>query len=497
MSAASSSPRSFFFRSFTPSLLGLLAVTGITAGCGFTPSSSNQVKLSGNTNVTVLLSSTGNAQVTTFDLQLKGLALTSKAGKTVTLVSADQPSEFMHLNGGIEPLSTVSIPQDVYTSATATLDRAVFICISQAPGGSLLISNYSIVDGGPTVNMAAPITITGDSMVLDLDMAVSESATLPSCYSNPAFQGFAMNPTFNLSPMTLSATPTNSGNGKINGLGAEVASVETNASSLTLSIGGGSYGSRTLSAKTNGATVFQGVNGASALSLGMFLDVDGAVQSDGSLLATRIAVNDTSAINDSRGPLMFIDTLVLDLNLFSRNELGALLTVSDSQTGVFLPIPYFNFSKAVFRISGQFNNLQSLPFVPTFNASTMVAGQNVDITSPDFSLHAPNYTAANTITLIPQTIDATVEDISQEGNFTVYSVSLANYDLFPQLAVQPGQTTLLTDPSHVQVYVDGSTQKLNTQSLAAGSTLRFNGLVFNDSGTLRMDCGEVSDGIPQ
>jgi hypothetical protein len=49
----------------------------------------------------------------------------------------------------------------------------------------------------------------------------------------------------------------------------------------------------------------------------------------------------------------------------------------------------------------------------------------------------------------------------------------------------------------VQVYVDGSTQKLNTQSLAAGSTLRFNGLVFNDSGTLRMDCGEVSDGVPQ
>jgi hypothetical protein len=36
---------------------------------------------------------------------------------------------------------------------------------------------------------------------------------------------------------------------------------------------------------------------------------------------------------------------------------------------------------------------------------------------------------------------------------------------------------------------------LNTQALAAGSTLRFNGLVFNDNGALRMDCAQVNDGV--
>lgn len=495
--SATSSPRSLFSRSFFPPLVGLLAIASVTTSCGFTPSSPNVQTLSGNTNVTVLLSSTGNDQVTTFDTQLKTLTLTSKAGKTVTLVSADQPSEFMHLNGGVEPLTTISIPQDVYTSASATLDGAVFICVAQAPSGGLSIANYSLVNGGPTVNMATPITVTGDNMVLDLDMAVSESATFPACYSNPPFEGFAMSPTFSLAPMTLSASPTNSGNGKLSGLGAQVVSAGANGSSLTLSIAEGSYGSRTLSAKTNSATVFQGINGASALSAGMFLDVDAALQSDGSLLATRIAVNNTTAVNDSRGLLMMVDNLVPALVLFSRNELGVLFTESGSQTGVFLPTPYFDFSKAVFGISGGFANLQSLPFVPTFDASTMVAGQNVDIASQAFIVGGTNYTPANTITLIPQTIDATVEDISQERSFTVYNVSLANYDLFPQLAVQPGQSTLLTDPSHVQVYVDSNTQKVNTQPLVAGSTLRFNGLVFNDNGTLRMDCGQVSDGVPQ
>jgi hypothetical protein len=99
------------------------------------------------------------------------------------------------------------------------------------------------------------------------------------------------------------------------------------------------------------------------------------------------------------------------------------------------------------------------------------------------------------MTLMPQTIDATVTASSQNGNFTDYTVTLAPYDLFPMLAVQPEQTNVENNPSQVEVYVDGTTQMLNSQALAAGSTLRFYGLVFNDNGTLRMDCAQVSDGV--
>jgi len=58
-----------------------------------------------------------------------------------------------------------------------------------------------------------------------------------------------------------------------------------------------------------------------------------------------------------------------------------------------------------------------------------------------------------------------------------------------------GQTALLSNPSQVEVWVDSNTQKLNTQPLAAGSTVRFYGLVFNRNGTLRMDCAQVNDGV--
>jgi hypothetical protein len=226
----------------------------------------------------------------------------------------------------------------------------------------------------------------------------------------------------------------------------------------------------------------------------MFLNVDGAIQPDGSLLATRIAVEDSSAINEFSGPVMFVDNIVPVLTHYGRTELGPLQTIN-GQSGYYFDTPYFDFSNAAFNISGQLTNLQNLPFVPRFTASNMVAGQNVEIFTPTLSIGGGIYTPASTITLVPQTINGTVIAAQPIGNFVDYTVSLASYDLFPTLAVQQGQTTLLNNPSQVEVYVDSNTHKLNTQALAPGSTLRFYGLVFNDDGTLRMDGAQVNDGV--
>jgi len=98
---------------------------------------------------------------------------------------------------------------------------------------------------------------------------------------------------------------------------------------------------------------------------------------------------------------------------------------------------------------------------------------------------------------MPQTINGMVTASGSEGSFTTYTISLAPYDLIPNLAVQPGQTNLLTNPSTVVVYMDSSTQLLNTKQLALGSVVRFNGLLFNDNGTLRMDVAQVNDGVTQ
>ena len=236
-------------------------------------------------------------------------------------------------------------------------------------------------------------------------------------------------------------------------------------------------------------TLYQGVSGFSALTVGTFVDMDAAIQPDG-LRATRVAVEDPSAVNVLSGPLMFVDTIEPALNIWGRDQQGSDYVNTHTLGG--LP---FSFDSAVFQISGQFTNLQNLPFVPNFTGSNMVAGQNLYLSAPTLTDTSNPYTELRTITLMPQTINGTVLGVSTSGGFTNFTVSLASDDLFPTLAVQQGQTTLLTNPSQVEVYADSNTQLLNTQPLAAGSTLRFYGLVFNDNGTLRMDCAQMNDGV--
>ena len=61
--------------------------------------------------------------------------------------------------------------------------------------------------------------------------------------------------------------------------------------------------------------------------------------------------------------------------------------------------------------------------------------------------------------------------------------------------MQGGQTTLLTSPLQVVVYADQNTQMLTAP--AVGSALRFTGVIFNDNGTLRMDCTQVAGGVAE
>jgi hypothetical protein len=499
--AASSSRCAAHFTGFL-AVLATIITAGIATGCGSGGSMSKTQTFSGNTQVTLLLTSTANDQLSEFDLALQTIQLTSQSGTTVSLLASPQPSEYIHVNGAIDVLTTLTVPQGIYTSATATIGYAAFTCMAVLPAnsnspGSLsfdIFAYSNTPNSNVTVNLPAPITIIGSSMGLLLDLQVAQSATFPStCYSN-GIPAYSITPTFNLSGLTFSSQPQNPA-GSINSLEGKIVSL-TSASGFTLVVPEGPGGSRTLSVNSSRATIYQGITNFSSLSSGMFVNIDAAVQPDGSLLAGRIAVEDSSALNVLTGPIVQVASLEPVLSMFGLLQ-QAPVPLGPSGSELYQGgAPYFNVGNSIFQISGQMTNLQKLPFVASFNASNMVPGQNVDITSPAFVNAAGVHTPANTVTLIPQTINATVTGSSPSGAFTDYTASLANYDLFPALAVQPGQTTRLNTPSQVEVYVDSSTQLLNLQNLAAGGTFRFYGLIFNDNGTLRMDCAQVNDGVP-
>lgn len=477
-------------------LIAMSTMVMFSVGCGTSATSqgSQGQTFSGNTNVTLLLSSTANDELSEYNLTINSITLTTKSGKTAALVSNPQGAEFIHLNGTTEPLSTVSIPQGVYISATAEIGYAQFTCVTLIPPtdpnnpGGLLTAIYAYgqtPSSQVTVNIPRPITVTGNSLGLVLNLAVAQSASLGSCYNPPgSLATYAITPTFDVT--TVSQTDEIA-------LNTQVSTVDPASNGFTATLADG----QSLALSVNNSTTFQGISSLAEVTPGMLLTVDAAFQSDGSQLARRIAVADTntSTISDLLGP-------VVQTNPSSPSGIGPSgFMLGRQQQGFFAAngeaavwMPY-NLSNASFQISGAFSNLGALPFVPTFNASNLADGQNVHVTTESTNFATPGYIPAATVTLSPQTLNATVNAVSNSGGFQVYTTALAPTDLFPTLAIQQGQSVVLNNPQTVEVYVDANTQRLNSMPLALGNTFRFYGVVFNDNGTLRMDCSLVNDGV--
>lgn len=107
----------------------ILAGVSFTVACGSNMSQPPPPQFSGNTQVSLVLTSTANDELVEYDMAFSSISLTSQSGSTATLLPAPASgsgtgAEFMHINGKAEPLSTATIPQDVYTSATVALGNA-------------------------------------------------------------------------------------------------------------------------------------------------------------------------------------------------------------------------------------------------------------------------------------------------------------------------------------------------------------------------------------
>jgi Domain of unknown function (DUF5666) len=483
-------------RRLTHTAIGML-VAGLVTGCGGgsspTPVAPILTPPLQITSVTVLVSSTANDRVVQANLTVTSLMLTDAMGNAVNVLSSPRSAEFMHLNGPTESLATVDVPQGVYTAATATLGNGNFACVALTSSGGIFAGTTTLISGTPTVTVPAPISISGTHLNLVLNLQISSSQGNSACsalYTAPPPGSMAtITPAFTLTAMAPTAQMMSSDLAGETGLIGVVSALASDGSGFSVAGADGP----TWSVKANGSTVFQGIAGLSALSVGVPVNFDASPQSDGSLLASRVEVTDAnvSELTVWRGPMIFISNAAPQWDLFVTESAGPLYVGAEGG-----PWALGFGANAIYQTSAQFGNLSSLPFSATFAANNIVAGQSVYLSTHASAFpNSPGLVAVTTVTLLPQTINGTVTAVASAGSFTTYTVALANYNLFTALAQQAGQTTILTNPGSLVVYIDGSTQTLNTAPLAVGSLLRFNGLVFNDNGMLRMDCAEVWDGV--
>lgn len=451
------------------------------------------------TSVVVLMTSTANDQLVRFGITIASISLADEAHNTVTLYSNPNPNgfaggnvEFMHLNGVSEPVVTTMVPQGVYPQAIVMVASCAFTNVTVNPMGGVVESTFAQGlcgqgTGQTTVNLPAPITISGSTMALSLDLQVAQSFTLnANAFPQPTY---TISPVFTLTPLTLVSQPSGERNGKFNGIDAQITSVNAAASSFVAQTADGFP----LTINTGAGTVFQGMAAFGTLAGGTLVNMDVAIQPNGSLLAARVEADDLVAPTTSIGP--FLDPGSVPAQFLTLNvETEGCTVVSTPFCG-----SIFNFdNNTVFRESAQFNNVQSLPFPAAFTGPGLLLGQNMSVFSSG-QLMGQGFELVTTATLSPQVVNGTVSSVTNNNNFTVYSVSLAPDSLIPTLQATAGTTiNRLNNPvTSMEVYVDSNTQMLNSSPIAVGSLFRFRGLVFDDNGTLRMDCDLIRDGVPE
>jgi hypothetical protein len=449
-----------------------------------------------NTLVTVLFTSTANDALVNFNMGISSIVLTNQAGGTVSVYASPLSNaagpEFIRLNGAVEPFATVQIPEGTYTGATVTLSGCEFTNVFYNQGLNTATWDEGSCGEGTgksTVNLAAPIAISGSAMALEFNLQVAQSYTLDLDESNTGLSTYTIDPVFTLSPITISAAPTSIADGRILGLNGSVNSVSSAANTFSLLLADGAV----LTAKTNSSTVFQGIADMSALAATQTANVDLVLQTDGSMLAMRLEVDNPSTTLSNSGYWL---TFYAGENIYN--------STANDQVGCVNGVPaylcgglYQSYAGTNYFVSGEFSNVASLPFTPTFNATTTALAQYTTASLATGG-GTQNYPTADAITLQSQTVNGTVESVSNENGIAVYTVVLAPYNLFSttQANYLPGTQTLTT-PNTVTVYADSSTQFLHTAMIEEGDLLRFRGVIFNDGGTLRMDCNEILDGVAE
>jgi hypothetical protein len=176
--------RSFFLQ--CAPILGIV-LSGTILGCG-SNSSIAGTTFSGNTSVTIGSESTANDQISQIAITLDSLQLTDEAGHTVQLLPKPVYLEMLHVNGNPEPMTTVSVQQGVYTSATISVISPVMTCLGIGANG-MNLANFFVTSPNSsapsTVTLPQPITISGATEELALDLNVANPPASPTASKEP------------------------------------------------------------------------------------------------------------------------------------------------------------------------------------------------------------------------------------------------------------------------------------------------------------------------
>lgn len=416
-----------------------------------------------------------------FYLAINSITLTDSCGNSVAAYTPQTQNttvgissiELRHVNGVSEPLTIAALPAADYTSATVTYSD-VGIGFVYPDDSHFNLSEVQTNPIAATADLPSPITIDGSGTALTLDALVTAPIVIGPIGS-VGDSTVTVTPAFQLTGFKPAAAPTNDRNGKVNIRGL-VNSVSADSFNMNNSTTG------TFDISISPQTVYQGIGSLAALPINAPANVDVALQPDGSLVATRIEVENTATGGSWVGPLVITyptgayQEIIPQLWQEANNPAGPYIA-SDA-----FPFQFQFTGNTFFQRSGSSIDLTDLPFAPSFASFADVAlgqGLSIDWSAQQLSGNEPQ-TEAITAVLVPRTFSGTISAITPADKYTAYTLTLAANDMM--------QTVNHT--ASITAYTNVGTQ-LEDGPLSVGDLVNMHGLVYSDNGVLRLVADQV------
>jgi hypothetical protein len=408
-------------------------------------------------------------RVLAFELTVTSITLTDTNGTTTNVLSSPTEVEFTHLAGTFEPLTLNSISQGTYAKATITVSSPDVTYID--PGTGLIMEKHPTL-ATPTATVTFPsggLTVGSGATSINFDFNLANSLVFD------ASNNVTVTPVFTASSVTVASNQQDqdTDDGNVEGVQGAVVS----ASGSTIVIATEKSGIQ-LSFSTNASTTYDGVSGLSGIQPGEIVQIDARTQTDGSLIATKIEIEDAQNNSlESDGIVTSVNGHpAVSLKLLVQGEVSAAPSGSKPVLGSEILVTILG--STTYKINADHVDLSNLPFTPVFNGSTIAPAQRVET-----DVDSPNTMAvlASKVKLQQQSLSGIVSGYTATNGHGSFTLTLSSDSMFAKLT---GLTT-------ITVYQQSATKLKNIPPISNGDTLRVRGLLFLDGTQYRMVASHI------
>ena len=414
-----------------------------------------------------------------FTMNITSMSLTGSNG-SATVVSSSVPMEMMHLMGVMQPLAMIKAPQGTYTGASVTVGSATVMYMD--PTTKQPVQKTISGPMTATVTFSTPVTVGSIPMAMGFDLDLANSVTADTSGN------LTMTPMFHVtSGMQGSGNPADFANGGIQQMMGSVSS--TSGSSFTMS---SMQAAQSFTFMTNSSTVFSGTS-MSAMGSGMIVIIDATLQSDGSLMASKVQSMMSSGGVMGGGIMTAVTgTPPTSLTMVMQNGTGAGMMSSAFAAGVTVNMN----GSTTYQIDQDGVDMSGLPFTPVFDVNHIYPGQSVMPISSSTMAGGGMGGGMMGGSSMAGTITATEVELEMQGlnGTTSTAVSSGSTTSFTLTLPAGSAFNTLTGATKVTVFQQTATTVGGTSPIASGATVHAFGLLFYDAGQWKMVAARITAG---